>query len=119
MISVGRPCQLLEQTAETFSGASYLVSGTVAIAPRETPISVSDAWPNTLDFLGAPLLIEPSPGQLSSHISLLGVAACHSVSVRRIACLRPWRNPCRMRVQALPRAESGTRGWKKNGAHDR
>jgi hypothetical protein len=31
------------------------------------------AWPQVLDVLGTPLVIEPSPGQLSSDVGLLRV----------------------------------------------
>ncbi len=31
------------------------------------------AWPERLDFFGTPLVIEPSPGQLSSDAGLLPI----------------------------------------------
>jgi hypothetical protein len=34
---------------------------------------LSPAWPQVLDFLGTPVVIEPSPGQLSSDAGLLPV----------------------------------------------
>ena len=36
-------------------------------------MSVPFAWPQVLDFFGTPLVIEPSPGQLSSDAGLLPV----------------------------------------------
>jgi hypothetical protein len=36
-------------------------------------MSVPSAWPQVLDFFGTPLVIEPSPGQLSSDAGLLPV----------------------------------------------
>ena len=34
---------------------------------------LSPAWPQVLDFLGTPVVIEPSPGQLSSDAGLLPI----------------------------------------------
>jgi hypothetical protein len=34
-------------------------------------MSIPAAWPQVLDFFGTPLVIEPPPGQLSSHAGLL------------------------------------------------
>jgi len=36
-------------------------------------MSIPSAWPQVLDFFGTPLVIEPSPGQLSSAAGLLPV----------------------------------------------
>jgi hypothetical protein len=36
-------------------------------------MSIPFAWPHCLDFFGTPLVIEPSPGQLSSDAGLLPV----------------------------------------------
>jgi hypothetical protein len=36
-------------------------------------MSLPAAWPQVLDFFGTPLVIEPSPGQLSSDVGLLPV----------------------------------------------
>ena len=36
-------------------------------------MSVSPAWPQVLDFIGTPLVIEPSAGQLSGDAGLLPV----------------------------------------------
>jgi hypothetical protein len=36
-------------------------------------MSISSAWPQSLDFFGTPIVIEPSPGQLSSDAGLLPV----------------------------------------------
>jgi hypothetical protein len=36
-------------------------------------MSIPAAWPQVLDFFGTPLVIEPSPGQLSSDAGLLPV----------------------------------------------
>ena len=36
-------------------------------------MSIPSAWPQVLDFFGAPLVIEPSPGQLSGDAGLLPV----------------------------------------------
>jgi hypothetical protein len=36
-------------------------------------MSVSDPWPKILDFFGTPLVIKPSPGQLSSDAGLLPI----------------------------------------------
>jgi hypothetical protein len=36
-------------------------------------MSLPDVWPRCLDFFGTPLVIEPSPGQLSSDAGLLPV----------------------------------------------
>ena len=36
-------------------------------------MSVPHAWPQVLDFFGTPLVIEPSPGRLSSDAGLLPV----------------------------------------------
>src|SRR5262249_26691737 len=42
-------------------------------SPRRLPMSLPSAWPQVLDFLGTPLVIEPSPGQLSSDTGLLPI----------------------------------------------
>ncbi len=34
-------------------------------------MSIPAPWPQVLDFFGTPLVIEPSPGQLSSDFKLL------------------------------------------------
>ena len=34
-------------------------------------MSIPSAWPQVLDFFGTPLVIEPSPGQLSGDAGLL------------------------------------------------
>jgi hypothetical protein len=34
-------------------------------------VSIPSAWPQVLDFFGTPLVIEPSPGQLSGDAGLL------------------------------------------------
>jgi hypothetical protein len=36
-------------------------------------MSIASAWPQVLDFFGTPLVIEPSPGQLSSDAGLLPI----------------------------------------------
>ena len=36
-------------------------------------MSIPAAWPQVLDFFGTPLVIEPTPGQLSSDAGLLPV----------------------------------------------
>jgi Transposase DDE domain group 1 len=36
-------------------------------------VSIPPAWPQVLDFFGTPLVIEPSPGQLSSDAGLLPI----------------------------------------------
>jgi hypothetical protein len=36
-------------------------------------MSVPHAWPQVLDFFGTPLVIEPSPGQLSTDAGLLPI----------------------------------------------
>src|SRR5215471_13026822 len=36
-------------------------------------MSIPSAWPQVLDFFGTPLIIEPSPGQLSSDAGLLPI----------------------------------------------
>ena len=36
-------------------------------------MSIPAAWPQVLDFFGTPLVIEPSPGQLSSDAGLLPI----------------------------------------------
>ena len=36
-------------------------------------MSIPSAWPQVLDFFGAPLVIESSPGQLSGDAGLLPV----------------------------------------------
>jgi hypothetical protein len=36
-------------------------------------MSLPDVWPQCLDFFGTPLVIEPSPGQLSSDAGLLRI----------------------------------------------
>jgi hypothetical protein len=36
-------------------------------------MSLPAAWPQILDFLGTPLVIEPSPGQLSGDAGLLPI----------------------------------------------
>jgi hypothetical protein len=36
-------------------------------------MSVPSAWPQILDFFGTPIIIEPSPGQLSSDAGLLPI----------------------------------------------
>ena len=36
-------------------------------------MSLPGVWPQVLDFFGAPLVIEPSPGQLSSDAGLLPI----------------------------------------------
>src|SRR5262249_37694015 len=40
---------------------------------RRQPMSIPSAWPQTLDFFGTPLVIEASPGQLTSDAGLLPV----------------------------------------------
>jgi len=40
-------------------------------------MSLSTAWPHVLEFFGTPLVIEPSPGQLSSDAGLLPVRQFH------------------------------------------
>ena len=47
-------------------------------------MSVPPAWPQVLDFFGTPLVIEPSPGQLSGDAGLIKVAAEVIVRTRRI-----------------------------------
>jgi hypothetical protein len=39
-------------------------------------MSIPAAWPQVLDFFGKPLVIEPSPGQLSSDAGLLPIRQC-------------------------------------------
>jgi hypothetical protein len=34
---------------------------------------IASAWPQVLEFFGTPLVIEPSPGQVSSNVRLLPV----------------------------------------------
>src|SRR5215831_1400945 len=41
--------------------------------PGRQPMSILSAWPQVLDFFGAPLVIEPSQGQLSSDAGLLPI----------------------------------------------
>jgi hypothetical protein len=36
-------------------------------------MSIPSAWPQVLDFFGTPLVIEPSPGQLSRDAGLLPI----------------------------------------------
>ena len=36
-------------------------------------MSIPPAWPQVLDFFGIPLVLEPSPGQLSGDAGLLPV----------------------------------------------
>jgi hypothetical protein len=36
-------------------------------------MSVPPTWPQVLDFFGTPIVIEPSPGQLSSDAGLLSI----------------------------------------------
>ncbi len=36
-------------------------------------MSIPPPWPQILDFFGTPLVIEPAPGQLSSHAGLLPI----------------------------------------------
>ena len=36
-------------------------------------MSLTGVWPQVLDFFGTPLVIEPSPGQLSGDAGLLPV----------------------------------------------
>jgi hypothetical protein len=36
-------------------------------------MSIPPAWPQVLDFFSTPIVIEPSPGQLSSDAGLLPV----------------------------------------------
>jgi hypothetical protein len=36
-------------------------------------MSIPRTWPQILDFFGTPLVIEPSPGQLSSDAGLLPI----------------------------------------------
>ena len=36
-------------------------------------MSIPPAWPQVLDFFGTPLVIEPSPGQLSTDAGLLPI----------------------------------------------
>jgi hypothetical protein len=40
---------------------------------RRQQMSIPTAWPQVLDFFGTPLVIEPSPGQLSSDAGLLPI----------------------------------------------
>jgi hypothetical protein len=43
-------------------------------------MSVPAAWPQVLDFFGTPLVIEPSPGQLSSDAGCCPSASSTSAS---------------------------------------
>src|SRR5438105_1925844 len=52
---------------------SNLSSCQVFSAPTEADMSIPAAWPQTLDFFGTPLVIEPSQGQLSSNAGLLPI----------------------------------------------
>jgi hypothetical protein len=36
-------------------------------------MSIPSAWPQVLDFFGTPLVVEPSPGQLSGDAGLLPI----------------------------------------------
>ncbi len=36
-------------------------------------MSIPPAWPQSLDFFGTPIIIEPAPGQLSSDARLLPI----------------------------------------------
>src|SRR5262249_32125880 len=51
--------------------ASNLLSCRVGALPRRQPMIIRSAWPQCLDFFGTSLVIEPSPGQLSSDAGLL------------------------------------------------
>jgi hypothetical protein len=41
--------------------------------PPGLTMSIAPAWPHWLAFFGTPLVIEPSPGQLSSDAGLLPI----------------------------------------------
>jgi hypothetical protein len=56
-------------------------------------MSVPAAWPQVLDFLGTPLVIEPSPGQLSSDAGLPPCASSTSASGPRMHLLLPSTTP--------------------------
>jgi hypothetical protein len=53
--------------------ASHLVGRQVLALSRRQPLSVPSAWPEILDFFGTTLVIEPSPGQLTSDAGLLPI----------------------------------------------
>jgi hypothetical protein len=50
---------------EALSVASNRLSVQVDSLPRRLPMSLPFEWPQVLDFLGSPLAVEPSQGQLS------------------------------------------------------
>jgi hypothetical protein len=50
--------------------ASNLMSYQVLSLPTGLPLNIAAAWPQCLGFLGTPLVIEPSPGQLSGDAGL-------------------------------------------------
>jgi hypothetical protein len=64
-------------------------------------MSVPFAWPEVLDFFGTPLILEPSPGQLSGDAGLLPVRQFDE----RIGLTRPTPRP--WTVPAAP-ASRGT-----------
>jgi hypothetical protein len=49
------------------------VDALVLFAINGQSMSLHSAWPQVLDFFGTPLVIEPSPGQLSSDAGLLPI----------------------------------------------
>jgi hypothetical protein len=65
-------------------------------------MSVPRAWPQVLDFFGTPLVLEPSPGQLSSDGGLLPI---RHFDERIGLAPRPWTVPAPpgLRSTASPR----------------
>jgi hypothetical protein len=58
------------------------------ILPAESAGEYTASWPQRLDFFGTPLVIEPSPGQLSSDADLLPIRQFdHRIGLTRATSL--------------------------------
>jgi hypothetical protein len=56
--------------------ASNLMSHQVFFTLPGIAMSTAAAWPQCLAFFGTPLVIEPSPGQLSDDAGVLPIRRC-------------------------------------------
>jgi hypothetical protein len=58
-------------------------------------MSLPSAWPQILDFLGTPLVIEPSQGQLSGDAGLLPIRQFDQrIGLTRANACAPNQQPC-------------------------
>jgi hypothetical protein len=66
-------------------------------------MSLPGVWPQVLDFFGTPLVIEPSPGQVSSDAGLLPIRQFDEP----ICLSRSWPSGSANRLEATGRQPSG------------